>query len=823
MLRCCASHCDTPTPTSLLRCLPPSTPSLASELFSLFTAPVTVLSVTCLIPMIRIKQEVLSPPPAPSLPRCVTPPPRLDETTAASSADDVASFLVLVEQTSDNASPVAVLPHHLEEKPADSTDEDEGECERIPEEDQLDPDDPEVQFSSMCAERIARIRQHWGQLVQSAKVKQEAEAQVAQQVLAAYDDLYDEADRGADDSDASENGHEAWCEVTDWGGGKADESNDSELSDDEEQWAEAVENGSHLRSEQNMREYSRWRTGRERKEADSRLPGRKCRVDENGGERVDLDDAALSSPASENSGNMCEAQRQRRQSTNLVRASSQPEHAHDRPPQSQQLAQARPLINTDIRDILSEPPTRTGCTWQVFEDGSEGWMYHREIEEEWISQEMTDGNIADATSHSQPTPAVEPASQQAAPAADDCEMQVEDQEETEQEDEEQEQEEAPTHTESRRTRRYRTRSSRSKRRRSADRIEQRKTVRRETSTIRTTRTTTTKTTKHVWMGRQDDSDSHSDSSTAHSRRTRSKRRKAVQQKKRRAARPTNSAMSEEEAETESADEGSVSVTNASVDECEQRANAVESWPDRTNSKVCSECGEVVADSVESSFCSSTCEWWVDHKRFLCDMHRSICATWRQQHDQYYQPMHNLPLYPVMTDELTCCQLPFAQLVSRQLSRSSAIVRAYLDHQLALHPSIRLGPSPIHGTGVFTKSAVPANTRVLTIFGLLYPRDQLLDDRDCRLPAAHGMDRLLDVDALSVEDVTVVMSICRACVAGYINSVKGTRKRRNVRFKCDERVDEQRRSGEGWVPSGLMVVTTMRAIKAGEELLENYPV
>ena len=823
--------------------------------------------------MIRIKQEPLSPPPAFSLPPAVTPPPpppHIPETISASTAADVASFLVSTAAhiSDDDDPPLRAVLQEEKAQAGESArqaldavdveeDEDEGECERIPEEDQLDPDDPSVHLMSMCAERLARIRLHWAQELRSIHVKQEVEAQVAQQVLAAYDDLYDETNRGADDSEGSEDGHGAWCEEEDWGGGPdpSEQSDDSQTDGEEDWWDEEGEGVDEKRSEADMREYREWKAAQGLDAIDSFQHEHK--YDEDDDDRQGLQPRGavrMRDEVSDASGsNTNETQQRVRRET--FRNTPQPratqhDHPNNRASHQPQQERAGQPSSTDISDILNECPTISsskrgpGYVWQVFEDGSEGWMYDRAKEEEWIREEMSRGGIADIASQSQ-SPRAGAQTTQAAAVADDRDAEMEEQEDASESD--LEQEAMPASSDARRGERY---QSQLERRRSADRVEQRKTVRRETSTIRKTHVTTTKTTKYVWEDNKEDSDS----SASQFQQSRSKQRRGrgknnrrargngresdkletrecspgaeedVKPSKRKVAKPlagkrkVAKLVSHTEDDTDAVETNRLVIDGAEQDTCVEEAGL-----DLTDGEVCIECGELVPTDNCSSFCSPLCEQWVGHKRFVSDFHRSMCSTWRQQHDHYYQPMHNLPRYPVITTELTFCQLPLAALATESLDSRSLTVRAYLNYQLALYPATRLSPSRIHGIGVFTTKAVSTNSRLLPIFGVLYPRDRLLDDRDRLLPAARGMDRLLDVDALSVEDVTVVMSISRACVAGYINSVRGTGRQRNVRFECDERVDKQQWRGEGWVPSGLMVVTAVRDIKAGEELLENYPV
>jgi len=723
----------------------------------------------------------------------------------------------------------------------DSEEDDSGECELIPAEDQLDLDDPDICIQSMCAERIARIRQYWEQQLRSVHVKQEVEAAAAQQVLGAYDDLYEEEDRGADDSEVSEGGHEEWCEETDWNREKeerdeADDTDESAANSVEEEWQEADGDVEKIEG------YGRWKSAGEKDEEEHDQQEHKYE-DESMKLPSDVHLGSAVSDQGESAIGGKQRDGRRRALSSGQRRSRQRQQTRDPSPHRQRHAQTQPLVSSDISDILSEGPTagsdmcRQGFVWRVHEDGSEGLTYDRDGEEEWIHQEVAGGrDSGDITSQSQPTKADEQADgQHTAAVMDDCVVEMEEQEEADHEsaeNEEQEQDEDeqddPTQRQSRRAQRKRVRHSRqhrAKRRRSPDRVEQRRTVRRKTSVVRKTRTTTTETTVY-WRGGKADADSDSDSSTADSKQSRSRRKRATGRKKSRQAKPTTDFEGEaEEMETESADERNIgsAMSDNEVDEEQQCLAVAVQEPSRIDSCVCIECGEPIPDDHEGVFCSPSCELWVGHKAFLSDMHRTMCPSWQQQHDQYYQPMHNLPLYPLTTTDLAMCQLPFALLATESLHRSSPIAAAYLEYQLTLHPAVRLAPSPIHGLGVFVTQPLPLNTRLLTIFGLLYPRDHLLDDTSRLLPAARGMDRLLDVDALSVDDVTVVMSISRACVAGYVNSAVGTGRRANVRFKCDERVGVGRWREEGWVPSGLMVVTTARAVKAGEELLEKYPV
>ena len=786
---------------------------------SLFDALPAILCITCPHRMTRIKQESASPLSALGSHRAATPPPLHSTAVSASTAEDIASFLVSTDQSEAANDKHALPPPQPEHVAAEQTisgaaswavaDEDDGECEQIPEEDQLDPDDPTVTLLPICAERLARIRQHWAQQLHSMVVKREAEAVAAQQVLAAYDDLYDEADRGADDSDGSEDGHQEWCEGTDWGGADpSDESDNVQCDSDGDGWEEAVGHEEEARAKADLQLYRRWKTGDQHHGAG---------IDEdeqvNGGD--DDDSERQESGADSDEETKVKRQRESRQHSN------QHHRACDRPPHRLQLALLSASV--DISDILSEGPETSssgrgvGYVWQVCEDGSEGWIYDRAREEQWIRDELSGGCGNDPIlSELRPVQSVEQVSGEHAAVQDDCEAEMQEQGDDQEPSEEVEQEQEQSPTQSRRTRRQPSRSSRKqtsrKRRRAADCVEQRRTVRRQTSTVRRTRTTTTETTTHRWRERKDDTHNDSDDSSAVATPIRSKSETAVSRRKRKAAKPTADTNDEaEDMETTGAIELDVGIASST---------GTEHRP--IGKLVCVECGEPASDAIDGSFCSSLCEQWVEHKRFLSDMHRSMCISWRQQHDEYYQPMHNLPLYPVSTAELTGCQLPFVLLASASLNCSSRVVSGYLDHQLALHPAIRLGPSPIHGTGVFARSRIVPNSRVSTIFGLLYPRDRLLDDNDRLLPAARGMDRLLDIDALNEEDVTLLLSISRACVAGYINSVRGTGRRRNVRFECDERVNKQR-WGEGWVPSGLMIVTAVRAIEAGEELLEKYPV
>ena len=385
-------------------------------------------------------------------------------------------------------------------------------------------------------------------------------------------------------------------------------------------------------------------------------------------------------------------------------------------------------------------------------------------------------------------------------------------------------------------------------------------VRTEVTTIRktrTVRTTKTEIVRRSYAGDAEEADSRAHSkrgSSSHRKRKRtsSSSRGRSERKQAREVDRTDGCSSPEEDEDERAaqhddesqpaadeddnDDGEAEIETAEADQDsdsrggsrEQRLStsqwsAADSRNQWSSAVVCMECGENAVGSFRGSgFCSSLCKQWVWHKRFLSDMYRSMYPRWSEQYDQYYQPMHNLPLYP-LTSGLTCCQLPFAFLASESLDPSLPIVRDYLAYQQRLNPVVRLRPSSIHGTGLFAAKRITANTRILIIFGLLFPRYQFLDERDHLLPAARHMDRLLDVDALDTGEVSLILSISRACAAGYINSVRDTvGRRQNVRFECNERV-RRAWSGEGWVPSGLMIVRSVCDIETGEELLENYPV
>ena len=809
--------------------------------------------------MTRVKQESISLPPAVSSLRSGSPPP--PHTVAASTAEDVAFFLARSVQ-SDRSNNEPPSTQQQEQHPAEQNrptealqaDSDyDSEYEMIPAEDQLDPNEPidEPRLQSMCAARLARIRLHWAQQLRSVAVKKEAEAQAAQQVLAAYDDLYEESDRGEDDSDGSEDGHQAWCAETDWDWNRPDDSDDSQFDSDEETWQQAA--GEMDDTAHDMQQYSQWRTAGAHDEADGgAVPEQAHEGDE---EEIDEEQSGLGDVTlhrgvvSDAHTEVKEEQRhypsRRPPRSTAQHRDSDHDRAYSHPLQPTEPAHVQPLHTADISDILSEGPTSSqgsrgpGYVWHLFENGSEGWVYDRAKEEEWIRQELGGARGSnDSESHSQPALTAEPADVPAVAGADECSEEMEESEDNDSEEESEEEDDSVPQSKRRRprrTQRHRAQQSERQHSRPIRRVEQRKTVRTESSTVRKRRTTTTQTTRYSYTDHTDHADNHSDSSAAPIQHTHSKRRKAAGRAEKRTSRGrkrtdrkggSHTMLAMGQAPTLSDREDSpvemeVEDTDAySAQQRDQRAIASMTERSRAGSGVCRECGEPVSAQFDGDFCSSLCQQWVGHKLFLSDMHRSTCADWQKQHGQYYQPTHNLPHYPV-TDGLRLCQLPFAALDTEPLDRSSPIVRRYLHYQLTVHPALRLGRSPIHGTGLFARLPIAANSRVAPIFGQLYPRDQLLDDRDRLLPAARSMDRLIDVDTLNVADVTVVLSISRACVAGYVNSARGTGGRRNVRFECDERV-RRRWGGEGWVPSGLMVVTTVRAVEAGEELLEDYP-
>ena len=759
----------------------------------------------------------------------------------ASTADDIASFLVTADRSNGNTD--GSVPSVQEQRQAqqsgpaeqDSTaaeDEDEGEWERVTEEDQLDPEDPETEvlMRSMCAERLARIRLHWAQAFASAPVKEEAEAAVAQQVLLAYDDLYDEAHASAGDSEGSEDGHEEWREETDWGGQPSDSSDESDASrsDEERDWDEPVEEQEEQRYKAAARRYRRWRNraGQDEAEADSsdEEPSSTATSDED----EDYDGV-----------NIENERRQHGASKPRARSPAQPHidmPDRARSPQPRLNRSSRepisPQLELDISDILSEPrmsgsgTDRPGQVWTVFEDGSEGYVNDPSLEE-WVRQELGDGCDSKV-----PTETSRSADNESATADSEAQLKKQDDDDDDDSEEEVKIEQGrgrdrhsaspPREAKRRRSQHSARSSSRAKRRRVAER---KKTVRRQTSTVRETRTTTIHTTDTVWSA-DDDSDSDDDDSHSSAAHVEPARRQRQRERADRAGKSTAASKSTVRERNSSLEKRHSDEREAFDSETETKSEKEANAPEaesRDGSAACIECGAAAFGDVADNFCSPTCQQWVEHKRFLVEMHRGMHSNWQQRHDNYYQPTHNLPLYPTSSKELLLCQLPFAVIAKQSATRSSPLVEAYLAYQLAMQPAVRLGRSPIHGTGVFTTAPVAAGTRLLSVFGLLYPRDALLDDCNRKLPAALAMDRLLDVDVLSCGEVSLVMSISRACVGGYVNSAHGTGRRQNVRFECGVRQDERRWHKEGWVPSGLMVVVSVRDIAAGVELLENYPI
>ena len=254
-----------------------------------------------------------------------------------------------------------------------------------------------------------------------------------------------------------------------------------------------------------------------------------------------------------------------------------------------------------------------------------------------------------------------------------------------------------------------------------------------------------------------------------------------------------------------------------------------STEEKIDAILCVECGLRLhpQDVVSRWYCSSLCEAWVSHKRFLAQHFRATHSQWKSLLASYWQPGHNLPL---LLHSPAVPTLPFYTLARSHIPFAAPLLPKYLLYQLALYPYITLRPSPLHGHGVFATRPIPPHTRIIPVFGTLYPRTDFFHHDGSRREAAKGRTRLLDVDELSVKTVEYVMDISDACVGGYVNSAMGkrgskenttVRRERNVRFICDEQMKGTWEE-EGWVPSALMIIESVAHIAEGEELLEKYP-
>ena len=168
-------------------------------------------------------------------------------------------------------------------------------------------------------------------------------------------------------------------------------------------------------------------------------------------------------------------------------------------------------------------------------------------------------------------------------------------------------------------------------------------------------------------------------------------------------------------------------------------------------------------------------------------------------DIVYLPLHNIPLYPCLTDDLLPAQLPFAVLANEQLDTNAPIVRAYLNHQVADCLSVRQ-------------------------YGAEFGIDEWKEPQWWSVPYS--------CDAASVSDIKVVLNVSPACLAYYIHS--GSKEEdANAVVDCSTQVsDRRRRYGQSiihnthergtfdvpnWVPGALMVLTTTKVANAGDEL------
>ena len=219
------------------------------------------------------------------------------------------------------------------------------------------------------------------------------------------------------------------------------------------------------------------------------------------------------------------------------------------------------------------------------------------------------------------------------------------------------------------------------------------------------------------------------------------------------------------------------------------------------------------------------------------------------------PLHNIPLYPCSALHVRPPQLPFAILAQENLDVTAPLVKAYLCRQLADCPQLRRVSSK-RSRGVFARCSIPANTRLLPVFGLLYSHDELLEEeqdddegqvkvsfsntRRLKEELRNKMPYPLDCDVLNAGALEVIMSVSRACVAYYIRYGEA---REQVNVVCEPNKLVERRwtyygqniKREGtalgvartdgmeniyevtsWVPSALMTIRAREALRRGRK-------